>query len=150
MTAAPDVVSIASWNADLTSHAERAPLRGETLQAFVRADGDAAVVELSSTDLAHNFGDTLRRHDEGYHDKLHAARGDQARHDGIASAHDRVAFLHEILPGDADPDARPRSLFLEQWTAPDGNAPLYLQVLACASALGRRVTVQFLHDPRFV
>ena len=32
MTAAPDVVSIASWNADLTSHAERAPLRGETLQ----------------------------------------------------------------------------------------------------------------------
>jgi 4-alpha-glucanotransferase len=95
-------------------------LRGETLQAVVRADGDAAVVELSSLALAHNFGDTLRRHDEGYHDKLHAAHGESAQHDGIASAHDRVAFRHVIQPQDAEPDTRARSMFDDCWYPLEG------------------------------
>jgi len=95
-------------------------LRGETLQAVVRADGDAAVVELSSLALAHNFGDTLRRHDEGYHDKLHAAEGGQVQHDGIASAHDRVAFRHVIHPQDAEPDYRARSMFDDCWNPLEG------------------------------
>ncbi|HZV54641.1 MAG TPA: alpha-amylase/4-alpha-glucanotransferase domain-containing protein [Rhodocyclaceae bacterium] len=95
-------------------------LRGGGLLAVVRADGDAALVEFSSHPLAHNFGDTLRRHDEGYHDKLHVAHGDQAQHDGIASAHDRVAFRHEISPADAEPDARPRGMFIDCWYPAEG------------------------------
>ena len=95
-------------------------LRGESLQAVVRADGDAAIVELSSLDLAHNFGDTLRRHDEGYHDKLHAAHDDGAQNEGIASAHDRVAFRHVIHPQDAEADTRARSLFDDCWLPLEG------------------------------
>jgi alpha-amylase len=96
-------------------------LRGEDLLAVVRADGDAAIVELSSLDLAHNFGDTLRRHDEGYHDKLHVAHGEGAlQGDGIASAHDRVAFRHVIYPQDAEPDTRARSIFDDCWYPVEG------------------------------
>jgi alpha-amylase len=95
-------------------------LRGESLLAIVRADGDAALVELSSLTLAHNFGDTLRRHDEGYHAKLHAAQGDEAQHGGIASAHDRVAFRHVITPQDAEPDTRARGMFDDCWYPAEG------------------------------
>jgi alpha-amylase len=97
-------------------------LHGHLLQAVIRADGDAAIVEFDAFERAHNFGDTLRRYDEAYHDKLDQVEQAAAEHGGIASAHDRVNFLHEILPGDADPDTRPRSLFLEQWIALDGCA----------------------------
>lgn len=90
-------------------------LRGGDLLAIVRADGNAALAELSSHPLEHNFGDTLRRHDEGYHDKLHAAHGQQAQQGGIASAHDRIAFRHEIRPEDAEPDDRPRGMFIDCW-----------------------------------
>jgi len=91
-------------------------LRNEHIHAYVRDDGNAALVELSSLPLAHNFGDTLRAYAEAYHAKIqygtaNAAAADAA--DGITSAHDRVAYLHTILPGDADPDHRPRGLFLE-------------------------------------
>ncbi len=97
-------------------------LHGHLLQAVIRADGDAAIVEFDAFERAHNFGDTLRRYDEAYHDKLDQVEQAAAEHGGIASAHDRVTFIHEILPGDADPDTRPRSLFLEQWIALDGSA----------------------------
>ena len=81
----------------------------------MRDDGNAALVELSSLPLAHNFGDTLRAYAEAYHAKIHLADAAPAEHagEGIASAHDRVAFLHTILPGDADPDERPRGLFVD-------------------------------------
>jgi hypothetical protein len=95
-------------------------LNGNGLLAVVRADGEAALAELSSHALAHNFGDTLRRHDEGYHDKLHAARADGAQHEGIASAHDRVAFRHEITPADAEPDTRSRGMFVDCWFPAEG------------------------------
>ncbi len=95
-------------------------LRGADLLAVVRADGDAALAELSSRALAHNFGDTLRRHDEAYHDKLLATHGQQAPHGGIASAHDRVAFRHDIAPADAEPDSRPRGMFVDCWHPADG------------------------------
>jgi hypothetical protein len=100
-------------------------LRGGSLLAVVRTDGDAMVTELSCHALAHNFGDTLRRFDEGYHDKLAAARqsgaGQGALHDGVASAHDRVAFRHPIDPADAEPDSRARGLFEDCWAPPDGS-----------------------------
>jgi len=97
-------------------------LRGDQLQAVIRADNDAGIVEFDTFERAHNFGDTLRRYDEAYHDKLDRVEQAAAEHGGIASAHDRVTFLHEILPGDADPDTRPRSLFIEQWIALDGSS----------------------------
>ena len=95
-------------------------LRGDSLLAVVRTDGDAALAELSSHTLAHNFGDTLRRHAEGYHDKLHAPHDESVLHDGIASAHDRVAFRHAITPQDAEPDSRPRGMFVDCWYPAEG------------------------------
>ncbi len=95
-------------------------LRGGDTLAVIRADGDAMLAEFSSHLLAHNFGDTLRRHDEGYHDKLRAARGEQAQQGGIASAHDRIAFRHEISPEDAEPDTRPRGMFGDCWYSAEG------------------------------
>jgi hypothetical protein len=92
------------------------------IQAVIRADGDAMVAELSDHLLAHNFGDTLRRFDEGYHDKLVAAvRQAGAGHGGIASAHDRIAFRHPIDPTEAEPDSRARGLFEDCWSPPDGS-----------------------------
>ncbi|MDP2810915.1 MAG: DUF1926 domain-containing protein [Rhodocyclaceae bacterium] len=95
-------------------------LRDAALLAVVRADGDAALVEFSSWALAHNFGDTLRRIDEGYHDKLSADGRAKAAHDGIASAHDRVTFKHDIAPEDLPADTRPRGLFVDSQRRPDG------------------------------
>jgi alpha-amylase len=101
---------------DHDGHRETA-LRNSELQAFVRDDGNAALVELSSLTLTHNFGDTLRAYAEAYHAKIDQATKANAEHaagKGITSAHDRVAFLHAILPEDAAPDRRPRGIFLER------------------------------------
>jgi hypothetical protein len=118
-------------------------LRSEKLLAIIRQDGDAALAEFSSLPLAHNFGDTLRRHAESYHQKIGAgeatalqggraenallavADGDTAatvtaEKNGIASAHDRIAFLHDITPADATPDPRPRSIAIDTLIAADG------------------------------
>jgi len=98
-------------------------LRNSELQAFVRDDGDAALVEFSSLALTHNFGDTLRAYAESYHAKIDLAASSHAENGaggGITSAHDRVAFLHAILPEDAAPDIRPRGIFLERVSGSDG------------------------------
>jgi alpha-amylase len=100
-------------------------LRNGELQAFVRDDGHAALVELSSLALVHNFGDTLRAYAEAYHAKIDQAQTHQEveADKGITSAHHRVAFLHAILPEDAAPDMRPRGIFLERLSNsgdPDG------------------------------
>ena len=100
---------------DHDGHLETA-LRNPFIHAYVRDDGHASLVEFSSLAVAHNFGDTLRAYAEAYHAKIRLADSTQTSDvngDGIASAHDRVAFLHTILPGDADPDQRPRGIFLE-------------------------------------
>src|SRR6185312_8067688 len=70
-------------------------LQNGILQAVVRDDEHAAIVELDSYSLGHNFGDTLSRRREHYYGKLSADQQAQAQHDGIASAHDRVRFKHE-------------------------------------------------------
>jgi len=92
-------------------------MRSLSLQAVVRPDADAAVIELSSYPLAQNFADTLKRYEEHYHDKAKGgAPTNEHKGDGIASAHDIVRFKHEIKPEDLTPDTRSRGLFIETFT----------------------------------
>lgn len=89
------------------------------LLAVIRNDPEAALIELSSYSLHHNFGDTLRRYEEGYHARIvqQAGPGEVAAAvgTGIASAHDRVSFKHVIEAEDVVPDTRPRGLFIDTW-----------------------------------
>jgi hypothetical protein len=124
--------TLASVDMDLDGH-EELFLRGAALQAVVRDDAEAAVIELSSYRLNHNFGDTLTRRREHYHRKLALDAGAQAAGTGIASAHDRVSFRHAIAPGDAEPDTRLRALFVDRFTQDGGGtaeAPHYRRVSA--------------------
>lgn len=104
-------------------------LKSLALQAVVRPDADAAVIELSSYALAQNFGDTLRRYEEHYHEKARAGATAAREHDGegIASAHDIVRFKHPIEPGDLVPDHRSRGLFVETYTDFTGKYPVSYQ-----------------------
>ncbi|PKO83712.1 MAG: glycosyl hydrolase [Betaproteobacteria bacterium HGW-Betaproteobacteria-11] len=96
-------------------------LRSQALLAIIRVDGDAALAEFSSLALAHNFGDTLRQHAEIYHAKVGAGEtAALAGKNGIASAHERIAFLHPITAADAEPDRRPRGSGLDNWLTTDG------------------------------
>jgi len=49
-------------------------LRNTQLQAVIRLDGYAAPHEFDSYELAHNFGDTLRRSDEHYYTRFNEAQ----------------------------------------------------------------------------
>ena len=84
----------------------------QKLQLALRDDGLGAAHELSSYPLRHNFGDTLRRYHEHYHDKIGEG---PSQHDGagIASAHDRVLFKHPITEADIVPDTEARALWLD-------------------------------------
>jgi len=97
-------------------------LASAAAQAVVRLDGSAAIAELDSYRLAQNFGDTLRRHPEHYHAR--ARDGAETAHggDGIASAHDRVAFKHAIAADELVPDVTPRHAFRDRWRAAGGAA----------------------------
>jgi len=106
-----------------------------TMQLALRDDGLGAAHELSSYPLRHNFGDTLRRYHEHYHDKV--GNGPSEHHgEGIASAHDIVRFKHPITAADIVPDAQPRALWLD---ALDGG-PLTDYALADANQLHLRRT----------
>jgi 4-alpha-glucanotransferase len=95
-------------------------LHTDTLQAIVRDDGRASICELDAYALAQNLGDTMRRHAEHYHRAIVDRESKVAPQAGIASAHDRVSFRHEIGPAEVVPDERARSLFVDAWVAPDG------------------------------
>ena len=95
-------------------------LQNGELQAIVRLDGAASVVELDAYALAQNFGDTLRRHAEHYHRKALANGAAQHTGEGIASAHDRVTFKHPIGPDDLVTDAHGRTIFRDAWVDADG------------------------------
>ena len=100
------------------------------LQIVIRDDGLAAVHELSSYRLNHNFGDTLRRYHEHYHDKI-GKEATEHQGEGIASAHDVIRFKHPVSPEDIVPDTLPRALFLDEL---DGSS-LSDYVLVDSSAL---------------
>jgi hypothetical protein len=97
-------------------------LQNGELQAVVRLDGAASVVELDSYALAQNFGDTLRRHAEHYHRKALEAGRPRQQGEGIASAHDRVTFKHEIRPEDLATDTHGRTIFRDSWVDAGGTA----------------------------
>lgn len=102
-------------------------MHNAAIQAVVRLDGNACVGEFDSYLLRHNFADSLMRQTEHYHRKIHL-RDNQAQHQGagIASAHDRVVFKHEILPQDLAVDVRPRALFVDS-IRPENGEPEALQ-----------------------
>jgi hypothetical protein len=85
------------------------------LQAVVRLDGSAALVELDAYALAQNFGDTLRRHEEHYHRAALEAQSSQHDGPGIASAHERIRFKHPVTAEDLVPDAHGRVIFRDFW-----------------------------------
>jgi hypothetical protein len=102
-------------------------MHNEEVQAVIRLDGRASICELDSYKLGQNFGDTLRRHAEHYHQRI--ARGAAATEPaaGIASAHDRIAFKHDIAASELTPDTCARTLFADTWIPEAGaSEPLAL------------------------
>ncbi|MGE5090441.1 MAG: alpha-amylase/4-alpha-glucanotransferase domain-containing protein [Candidatus Levyibacteriota bacterium] len=94
-------------------------LTNELLQAVVKDDGRGAIIELDSYLLKQNFGDTLRRHPQVYHRAIAEGSGRDVPVDGIASAHDRIAYRDPIDLADLDPDPGARALFVDRWEADD-------------------------------
>ena len=99
-------------------------LRGAEVQAVLRVDGLASIIEFDSYPLAQNFGDTLRRHEEAYYRKIGRAQEQQAAGEGIASPHDRVDFKHVIVAADIIPDETPRAIFIDRWVDGQGRRTL--------------------------
>jgi hypothetical protein len=103
---------------------DEALIQNGELQAVVKLDGSASIIELDAYALAHNFADTLRRHAEAYHAKALETESPMRSDSGIASAHDRVSFKHAITADDLVPDAYSRSLFRDRWVDAAGQEHL--------------------------
>ena len=86
------------------------------LQAVVKLDSFASICELDAYRLKHNFGDTLRCQVEHYYQKIQPGELQVSNHaaSGIASAHDRISYKHEISAEDIEADDHPRSLFVDR------------------------------------
>nr|MBL8409677.1 DUF1926 domain-containing protein [Dechloromonas sp.] len=97
---------------DLDGHPELFT-HSPSLQIVLRDDGLGAAHELLSYPLGHNFGDSLRRYHEHYHDKIAGGASREHLGEGIASAHDIVRFKHPIDAEDIIPDKQPRALFVD-------------------------------------
>ena len=110
-------------------------------QVVVCDDGSATAVELTSYPLRHNFGDTLTRRREHYYRHLTVDAQAHAQDGGIASAHDRVAFLHEIHPSDAEPDLHPRRSFRDALRTDGGDwlDPHYASIAGDAAAFAAQL-----------
>lgn len=101
-------------------------LQNGNVQAVLKLDGSASICELDAYKLRHNFADTLTRQVEHYYRKIRLNSGENPTHDqsGIASAHDRVSFKHEISPADLEPDLYPQHLFIDRLNS----TPLHYQL----------------------
>ena len=100
-------------------------LRNAELQAAVKLDGSAAILELDAYALSQNFGDTLRRHAEHYHRRVLGGPAAAREGSGIASAHDRIDLKHDISGADLEADPAARTLFRDAWVGADrGLLPL--------------------------
>lgn len=100
---------------DLDGVAE-AYLQNGVLQAVMKLDSFASICELDAYTLKHNFGDTLRCQSEHYYQKIQPGEHESTSHaiSGIASAHDRISYKHEINAEDIIADDHPRSLFVDR------------------------------------
>jgi hypothetical protein len=96
-------------------------LRTTELQAVVKLDGGAAILELDAYALLQNFGDTLRRHAEHYHRHVLGGPAAAPQGGGIASAHDRLDLKHDIGAADLQTDAAARTLFRDAWIGANGD-----------------------------
>jgi hypothetical protein len=87
-------------------------LHNGILQVVARCDSDAALIELDSYSLRHNFGDTLRRREEHYYRRMHVGEHQHFRGEGIASAHDRASSMRSGRRTGSDTRTRsvPRSM----------------------------------------
>jgi len=95
-------------------------LRNAELQAVLKLDGSAAILELDAYALAQNFGDSLRRHAEHYHRRVLGGPAAAREGGGIASAHDRVDLKHDISGADLVVDSAARTLFRDAWVGAEG------------------------------
>lgn len=118
--------AIEALDLDLDGHDELFIQNG-SLQAVVKLDETAAVVELDSYALGHNFGDTLTRQPEHYHRKIHATGEHQSHGEGIANPHEQMGSKHEILPGDLDTDTYRKALFHDSWLDNGANIQIRYQ-----------------------
>lgn len=117
-------------------------LHNDAVQAVIRCDGSASLCEFDSYVLGHNFGDTLARQVEHYYRKIElgtAVHHPQAG-EGIASAHERIAFKHEIHADDLAPDPHGRTLFRERWQTREEEA----QPIRYAERSVAESSIQFL------
>jgi 4-alpha-glucanotransferase len=96
-------------------------LRTTELQAAVKLDGSAAILELDAYALSQNFGDTLRRHAEHYHRRVLGGPAAVAQGGGIASAHDRIDLKHHVSAADLKADSAARTLFRDAWVDAQGD-----------------------------
>lgn len=109
-------------------------LFNKSLQAIVKLNGYGGICELDDYRLNHNFGDTLRRQAEHYFEKIHQNKqGGEHSGEGIASAHDRVTFKHEIFPADLSTDHNPQGLFTDSWLKEDQDLPIQNYALVKSS-----------------
>jgi 4-alpha-glucanotransferase len=95
-------------------------LRNAELQAVVKLDGSAAILELDAYALSQNFGDSLRRHAEHYHRRVLGGPAAVPEAGGIASAHDRIDLKHDISGADLEVDSAARTLFRDAWVGAEG------------------------------
>ncbi len=86
------------------------------LQAIIKLDSFASICELDAYQLNHNFGDTLRCQVEHYYQKMQlgAHSPPNLETTGIASAHDRISYKHQIAAEDTEADDHPKSLFVDR------------------------------------
>jgi 4-alpha-glucanotransferase/alpha-amylase len=91
-------------------------LQNGRIQAVLKLDGSGSICELDSYVLKHNFGDTLKRQVEHYHEQIYRSGSGGPQHSGggIASAHERVSFKHKIDAVDLEADDHARSLFVDR------------------------------------
>ncbi len=105
-------------------------LHNEMLQAIVKLDGSASISELDSYQLHHNFGDTLRRQLEHYFRKIESSQTTQPHEgSGIVSAHDRVAFKHDITADDLMADSHAQTLFRDSLLLDDEEIELAYELV---------------------
>lgn len=94
---------------------EEAFLQNGIIQAVLKIDSAASICELDAYLLKHNFGDTLQCQTEHYYQKIQPGEHDLSNHDvsGIASAHDRINYKHEINVADIEADDHPQGIFID-------------------------------------